>query len=762
MLNVFISKISKFFKNPMNLALSFFSALLALNSLFLISEKTKDSLRLLSFESPKIILLFHFFLSFLVIGAIFFFPKKINFQKSARIILLVYAPSVIILMIGMQKLLCLVENRICLTINNILPIFLVAYMILLGYFIITKRKKNPSKKSLIEIWEKKFNKISISIIFLIFLINLSFGTYHLSKMAAVDEALWTFDRIPKFWNNVMDGEWHKTRISDKPGITVALVSGAGMLFLDPKEYKSISWKGNIYGPEKNIEDMNFAFRFPILLFNALLLFVFYFFLRKLLGEKAAVFSVIFIGLSPILLGISTIINPDSLLWIFLPLSIISYFIYKKEDEDAYLYWAGIFMGFSLLTKYVANILFIFFFLTIFLDYIFNKENYPSVSTYLKKSIIDYFTLIFFSLLTFMAFLPASWIEFSKVLDGTIFSKAFQRVWPTFLGIMGLIVFDIYLIKGKTSGIILGFFSKYKRIIFILFIFLFSILILAAFANTYFEMKWYDFEPILASPKSSFSYGGFLGLILANFYSLIFGISPLAFLAIVSFLLIIIFFRKIIDQKEYFALSLLIFILLYYFASTVQAVSATVRYQIVSYPLSFIVAAIGLEKILSFKRAKKYIPELLVYFILIIFSVYTLIFIKPFYFSYASEFLPQKYVLNLKDMGDGSYEAAQYLNSLPNSVNLRVWTDKNGVCTFFKGNYCSSNIDKTADGDYFDYFVLSAGRESRTSKMVIGRANGGNNKIIRLDKLYESDNVDWKLEIGGRPNNFVKIIGADKI
>ena len=36
------------------------------------------------------------------------------------------------------------------------------------------------------------------------------------------------------------------------------------------------------------------------------------------------------------------------------------------------------------------------------------------------------------------------------------------------------------------------------------------------------------------------------------------------------------------------------------------------------------------------------------------------------------------------MGDGNYEAAQFLNALPDAENLNVWSDKNGV--FVHTNY----------------------------------------------------------------------------
>jgi len=760
-----MDKVKRLFSSKENLILFCFSLLLGLNSLLFAFWKTNAGSPLKIPVNSSFIFIVYFILSVLVAGTIAFFSQKFELKKIVEKIILTYSIAEIILLYSLEKMTCLEKSFTCLATNNIMPAFTVIYFILIGYLIIVhRRNKKTSGIKKIDFQLKKRSWISLGIILAVFILNLSFGLYHLSEKASVDEALWTFDRIPKFWNNILDGEWHKTRISDKPGITVALISGAGLTQINPKDYKSISWQGEIYSPQKNIENMNFDLRFPILFFNAIMLFVFYFLIKKLLGEKTAVISVIFIGLSPLLLGISTIINPDSLLWTFLPLSMLSYLVYRKEDSNAYLYWAGIFLGLAILTKYVANILYVFFFLLIFLEYIFSKDNLlESTAKYLKKSLIDYLVLIFFSLLTFFVLLPASWTSISKLLEGTILSEAFQKVWPIFLAIIVFIIIDIVFIKGRVMSAILNFISKYKKLIFISVSLIFLISILATFANTYLGMKWSDFEAILASPKSSYENGGFLGLFGANFYSLVFGIMPLALLSIVFLLTIKMRAKKEINIKESTALYFSIFILLYYFASTVNNVSATVRYQIVIYPIAFIIAAIGISEFLSIEKVKKYVPEYLAYSIIILFSIYSLNFIRPFYFCYASDLLPKQYVLNLKDMGDGSYEAAQYLNKLPNAKILRIWSDKRGVCTFFQGS-CSSSIDNTKNGESFDYFVVSSGRETRTTKMTISRVNGGNTQMIRLDKLYTIPNSEtfWKLEIGGRKNNFVKIIEADKI
>ena len=59
-------------------------------------------------------------------------------------------------------------------------------------------------------------------------------------------------------------------------------------------------------------------------------------------------------------------------------------------------------------------------------------------------------------------------------------------------------------------------------------------------------------------------------------------------------------------------------------------------------------------------------------------------LTPFPLSYASSLLPMTHHTDVKDMGAGSYEAAQYLNSLPDAEHMLIWTDKDGVCKFFVG------------------------------------------------------------------------------
>jgi len=147
-------------------------------------------------------------------------------------------------------------------------------------------------------------------------------------------------------------------------------------------------------------------------------------------------------------------------------------------------------------------------------------------------------------------------------------------------------------------------------------------------------------------------------------------------------------------------------------------------------------------------------------IVFIFGIEVLFAFYPFYLSYASILLPRKYYLDQKDMGSGSYEAALYLNSLPEPEKLVVWTDKSGVCSFFLGR-CMSSMDSPSTNAYeIDYFVISSGRENRTTRIVSGKLNSNLLKKYHLNELYEKNNPVFEININNRPGQYVKIIKTE--
>jgi hypothetical protein len=113
------------------------------------------------------------------------------------------------------------------------------------------------------------------------------------------------------------------------------------------------------------------------------------------------------------------------------------------------------------------------------------------------------------------------------------------------------------------------------------------------------------------------------------------------------------------------------------------------------------------------------------------------------------------------MGDGSWEAAQYLNSLPDAKNIQVWSDRGGVCEAFVG-VCSDSLKKSQLKNKYDYFVVSAGREEKSVQRGT-ESLAKLNDTIPIGKLYSETNPEvFRLNINGRSGNFVKVMRADSL
>jgi 4-amino-4-deoxy-L-arabinose transferase-like glycosyltransferase len=612
-------------------------------------------------------------------------------------------------------------------------------------------------------------KITIfAVILAVLAINLFFGLPRLAGYSSVDEPYWTYDRTPDFWRAIANKKWKNTKINDKPGVTTAAISGLGLPFIpNPLEYKSLRQEPKNTETLQDIKDINFALRLPIYLTTLAFLLIFFWLLKKLLGDTVALLSFIFIGLSPIILGVSLIINPDSLLWGFLPLSILSYLVYQKsassgKEQKKYLIFCGIFLGLSLLTKYVANILYVYLLGLLFLEYIYNFHGTKTFFEYLKKALLNFAIIIAISGLTFFALFPATWKDPSMVLKGTILSVAFKSTWPIFATFLGLILADMLILKSKISSLAINFLAKYGSYLKKTIGSIMLLGIIFVFFNVLGGMKIFDFVAEMASPKGGQEYGliDFLTIVSADLYALLFALTPLVFLSFCWAIFANTWKKESESKEATIVLYFSIFILLYYIASTANHVTATIRYQIVTFPLASIIAAIGLSQLMKIEKVKNRVKNYYVFSIAILISSVSLFLISPYFFNYSSVLLPQKYVLNLKDMGDGSFEAATYLNNLPNPQELVIWSDKGAVCETFLGK-CNVGFNKGDTKDFnFDYFVVSTGRKSRSLKL---HSAGYWEQNIDFQKLYSSEEPGiFKVNFGGREDNFVKISRSEDV
>lgn len=685
---------------------------------------------------------------FITVGTAFFYAQERSDSRMAAIrytLAALLAPEVVLL----------VAMEMQIRFHPIVPVLSALYVLCLGLFIANKllpiriMPTNPSTSDPVK--THVIRKYFFVLVGAVVLFGYGYlGIHNIEKFSAVDEALWTFDRIPNFWRDMGEYDWRNARVSDKPGFPVAAISGFGLILENnPKDFKKAT-AGKPGWSASDFEGLNQKFRTPLFLMTILLLPLFYFTTKKLLGKNTARVFFILLATSPLILGNSRIINPDSILWIFVPLSLISFLLFLEKERPTQAYLAGFFLGLALLTKYTANILFPFFLILIPFAYIFRDQT-TTFPEHLKKSFRSYAAVVIVALVTFFVLYPAVWEKPGRVFLGTIFSQAFISVWPLFAGIIIFLLFDLAIFRARISSAIVDFLKQFRNSLALLIVGVFSLSILAVALNTYAGMKFLNFEKILASPKSSHAFAGYPGIFLADFYPLVFGISAIAIMAIIVFAARMLL-KKIPFSTEYrTALMLILFILIFYLGSAVTHVALIIRYQIVIFPIILLLAAISLGSALKKIRSSLWRDGLVV--VLAGLLLFELVSAGPHFMSYASLLLPKSNYLDVKDMGTGSYEAAAYLNSLPDAGNLRIWTDKNGVCTFFEGNCFSSyNLEKL-DGSNLDYLVLSAGRNNRSETMSYGKLLYGSS----ISDWYDSEKHVWKINLGDRPNNFVKII-----
>lgn len=735
------------------------SVLLAINTLLFVSQQFKWFPQAKFTENNDPFYLTFLVLGILSVGAVFYFMRTVRVRAALEKLLIIFFPSELLLIFGLSQS----KNFHYVFLILIGAYILIAGMVAIHVYVTRETGERPLFSNALRSslpWVREQGAGFLIAVALLTGIFFSFGYQGLTHFAAVDEPLWTDGRISKYWHNIEERDWRGTRISDKPGITVALAAGPGMWFVDTKDFRGARSKESLInrGMQDNFEVLYRAFRLPLLITITLLLPFFYILVERLLGSRVALVSYAAITLSPVLVGMSKIINPDSLLWLFVPQALLAYLVFLKRRHYRYLILSGVLVGLALLTKYVANFVIVFMVGLLFLEWLYQKETRRlSLAHYLKKSFSDLSILVFTALATFYILFPAVWIKPEKLITSTLYSQAFEKFAPLFIVLLVLIGIDLAWNQTRALSYLFRLLERARLTLGWITGGFFIAASLFVLTNSWLGMTWYDFMNLLSSPKTVLGRTDVFGIFLSNFYPLLFGLTPLILVGL--FVGASLVFRKTFfkDDTARLALYLMLFILLYYVGATGNGVAMIVRYQIILFPIAALLASLGIMAIfdrLSLTRVKPYtFPTLMG--IVIGLGIGTLS-ATPFPLSYASSLLPNQYHTDVKDMGPGSYEAAEWLNAQPNAKELIIWTDKDGVCKFFVGK-CRRGFGsydaRRLEG--LDYIVVSSGRESRTTKMIIGQVNSGV-PAIRYDQYYRREAPAHEIRINDRLNQFVKI------
>ncbi len=558
-------------------------------------------------------------------------------------------------------------------------------------------------------------KIALLVLFLLFI---AIGSSGLGKFFTTDETAWYYNWVQQYWNAYSSGDFLGTNLTTYPGSLHSFLCGFVNLFLDQNEYLTYD----------KVETYLFWWRFPILLFNAISLIGIYYLLKKFFSQTQSFVAVFLMAFSPYLIGMSRIVNPDSLLWSTSLISILSYIIFVREQKNKYMIIAGIFMGMALASKMNAILLFIFFPITLILEFIFSKIDKEELKIVIFKTLIIWLIAMF----VFSVFLPAVFVN-PRIYYNRVFR--FFITNPIFISIILFILADTYLLKNKVL-----FFIKERivikiyiiRILPVLFLTLIIASLIVKFTNFQLE-SWNSPNEQWKIPFTKALYLNFFEYFNSQQIAIIVGFIMFA---IVSFLSK----RKELDFS--IPIIMLTFIFIFILGSIQKGVQGSGhRYGIMMYPFAIIIT------VWAFSFFKK---RHVIFGLIALFAVVELSFLFPKYYIFYQNRRYFSTGQKINAWAIGGYDLAQEFNKLPNANNLKVYADRYSFKHFSKG-YTENIISDTKASkiNEFDYLCLSKSGRSQVPMSP------------PLNYYYEMPQDSFEYFVGNKDYFWMGLIKVDK-
>lgn len=590
-----------------------------------------------------------------------------------------------------------------------------------------------------------------------------FTSLHLTQFVTADEHYWLYERVPKYWNAWGDWELRKTFINDKPGVSLAIVTGPALLALPDTSEHCVEQDNRLY--DCQVEDtasLLLAFRLPILIANGLILIYIFFLLSRLFSPWVGLFASIFTALSPVLIGMTQIVNPDALLWSTSAAALFSYLAVLKSGRRQDIVMTVLFTTLALLSKYTALILFPAFALALCIRFIASPkdDSADSVAASLKTGILQLAGIATASTAFVLALVPAFLLDrkylaeyLATVPDKEVLLFVFAPLALVLLG-------DVFLFR---SRFLLFCRAAIHRIApFLRIIALFVLLLLVAvIAARYLFPGWSIYTiPFDIKDLTDARYHSSVPNVFEAFFlewnAVLFSLPPILLVSLV--LLALFGLRKKPLSETPTLLTLTLFALGFTLILIHSNILATARYTIMLFPVLAILGAFGLAEVARLRetREKEWRPAIAIFAITA--SILSLVAIHPFYANYANTLLP-KQALIADAWGYGGYEAARYLNALPDAEGLTVWSDYYGVCEFFVGD-CLTAYTFDRNEIRPDYYVLTRRGEARyMSRFDRWERLSG----LTAHRYYRQTAIlpVWSLEIDDRPGNYVKVFRVEK-
>lgn len=637
-------------------------------------------------------------------------------------------------------------------------------------------------------WLKSFIVVIVSLF--LSLVFARFALHNLADFETTDEKLWKETRIPQYWKGWEigreTGNWEKININDKPGVTLALLSGFYLKSIpDPTGLDhSLRSHGEIAYTRFDTEDMeevNSALRTPVV--AAATVAVFAILLLVFIWSRSVVLTVaagIFIALNPMLIGISQILNPDATFW-FTALAALVGFLCMLRVKAVWTWplslLVGTSFGFALLSKYTANLLPLFFLLLLLATLLEKKSNTERRSI-LRRTLLQLILIFAIGYGLYGALFPIVLVDHNLFLLRTIYSEWLRPVlWPM-LGVYGFLLLDAFFVRAYCTNHIMSFFRKYLHWILRVAAGALFLLFALCIANAWtdgsivplehlhenFEYTNSSRSSVLDIPKITQGYNPLVGAaraIVIEASNFVFSMPLAVLLVSIIGCVWIMVTGKI--RFAGFALFALVLPWIFVGGGYISMVFVNARYAIFMQPIFALFAALVVMEILAvINDRRKWKPFVSTFVLggLIALAFFDIRSITPHYFNYENALLPKRFSL-ANSWSYGMYEAAQWINAQPNAKDMRVWSDRQAFCRYFVGKCIRS---RAIDRSFIvpDYFVIS------TRNVVLPNKHfrwEHPEKAFRDSESYYSEeslaHPAWELVIGGRPSNYVKIIKSDE-
>ncbi len=212
-------------------------------------------------------------------------------------------------------------------------------------------------------------------------------------------------RSREFREAVLEGDWEETYRKYHPGVTVMWLSGfSEHLFEKTAEFKLGRNLRNEprYEPYRQI-----ALKLPLVFAVSALGALSFYLISEVTNTGFAFLATLILAWEPFFLGISRYLHVDALTGMFSFAVLVASYAYLRKRKDLYLVLAGVFLGFSVLTKIVG----IAAGISVFIMFLVIRRFWNRLKDwdFWKQYFMEMLIFGSVGLLVFFLFFPALWV-----------------------------------------------------------------------------------------------------------------------------------------------------------------------------------------------------------------------------------------------------------------------------------------------------------------------------------------------------------------